>query len=480
MRTFSLPIKIVFFFLLVFPAAAPAVNGRVVEQDRGIQVLEVWGTNSEMGRALARFQAGSIGEMISFMRGFSRWSEILQLTETCAWDGDQLEVIQAMAEALPGIGAAELKALNVYGDWSYNHCRAYSVWGELAEGGGSVGGRRLMKDDIPRELADKHAIICFQPNDRPAWANFGAPGYVCSVTGLNEFGCMFALHDHCSSGPDTAAALMSRCGACALVSRATDADEAEYILRANPGGTGSYIFFWGGAGENEGGAVFCYGKAGRLHGGPGRLHRRNPCPQVLGGMGLTCGNDRYPVSHSDCGIGGHAAELVAALGLPGYSLARAEEPLSPGSQHTVYAESRARREIEFYMWARVAGGQVRGANLRWEDCFRHSPPVPRRLAVRLGPASGPQSLSIAGDRLEKGREIRLNLPEDGYANLGVFSSRGALVRTLVNRRLAGGAYALEWDGLDNSGAVLEPGEYELRLRSVRGIFSRTCRLVAGP
>ncbi|MBN2287799.1 MAG: hypothetical protein JXQ83_00605, partial [Candidatus Glassbacteria bacterium] len=363
-----------------------------------------------------------------------------------------------------------------YGDWSYNLCRAYSVWGGLAAHGGSVSGRRLMKDGIPPELEKLHAINCFQPADRPAWANFGAPGLVCSATGINEFGYLFALHDHCSDRADTTAGLLTRSGACALISRAAGPDEAEALLLANPGGTGSYLLFWGGAGGNTGGAVFCYGAAGRLHGGSQRLHRRNPCPEVLGGTALTCGNDSYPVSHDDCGLGGHAAELVSHLEIPAYTLAQAEQPLAPGSYHSVYAEARSRREIDFYMWARVEGRQVRTADLSWDECFRHSPPVPERLPLRLGRGADSLALALEDRGPSDAALIRFDLPAEGYLNLSLFDRDGDLVRTLVNHRLQQGAYSVEWDRSDNLGESLSPGDYLLRLRNARGIVRKACRI----
>ncbi|MBN2290130.1 MAG: hypothetical protein JXQ83_12415, partial [Candidatus Glassbacteria bacterium] len=60
MRVLFSGIRLLVFLLLAVPSALPASNGRVVADSGGIQVLEVWGTNRQMGEALAAFQGPQI------------------------------------------------------------------------------------------------------------------------------------------------------------------------------------------------------------------------------------------------------------------------------------------------------------------------------------------------------------------------------------------------------------------------------------
>ena len=108
-------IAVVFVFL---PSFLWPVNGREVGRFNGIRVLEVWGTNREMGRALAWFQGDDIIRIVDSLRTFGDWPRIEKMVESYAWDADQLEILQALAAGVPGVGLKELKALNTYGDWS--------------------------------------------------------------------------------------------------------------------------------------------------------------------------------------------------------------------------------------------------------------------------------------------------------------------------------------------------------------------------
>jgi len=462
--------KLVIFLVVFFPSLLWAVNGREVGNFSGIQAVEVWGSNWEMGEALAHFQADGIAEIASVMRALPLWPELVKLAGSYAWDADQIEIMQAIADNVPGVELEDLQVISSYGDWSYNHCRGFALWGALAGNGGSVTGRKLIKDDIPASLAGNHAIIFFQPDDRPAWANFTAPGAVVSATGINEFGYLFAIHDHCSRNADSIQGLMTRTGACGMLSRASDPGEAQSILLENPGSTGSYIYFWGGAGNNTGGAVFSYGKAGRLYGGERGLFRRDPCPEKIPAQALTCANDIYLETYGDCSPGVDADSLLGAITLSAYTLEEAEQVVSHGSHHSVYAEARRRREIDFYMWARVSGEQVRTPVLKWENCFTHSLPVPPLPKIE-GEAGGESlSLSVKGRITHPGKRISFSLPNTGYVNLGIYRLDGSLVCTLVNRRLYAGKYRVPWNGADNSGKQRKAGEYLVKLRTPRDVL----------
>ena len=139
--------------------------------------------------------------------------------------------------------------------------------------------------------------------------------------------------------------------------------------------------------------------------------------------------------------------------------------VSHGSHHSVYAEARRRREIDFYMWARVKGEQVRTPVFEWENCFTHSPLVPPRPKREGEAESGSLSLSVKDRISHPGKQISFSLPFTGYVNLGIYRLDGNLVRTLVNRRLDTGKYRLAWNGADNTGKQRKAGEYLVKLRT---------------
>jgi hypothetical protein len=61
--------------------------------------------------------------------------------------------------------------------------------------------------------------------------------------------------------------------------------------------------------------------------------------------------------------------------------------------------------------------------------------------------------------------IDFEVPGDGaWAELQLFDARGRLVRTLVDRHLAGGSYSARWDTRDETGSQAAAGIYFYRLR----------------
>jgi len=71
--------------------------------------------------------------------------------------------------------------------------------------------------------------------------------------------------------------------------------------------------------------------------------------------------------------------------------------------------------------------------------------------------------------------IAFELPEATHVRLWVYDIGGRLVRTLVDARLAGDAYVVEWDGCDERGRSLGSGVYCYRLET--GSHSLTRKLV---
>jgi Zn-dependent metalloprotease len=68
--------------------------------------------------------------------------------------------------------------------------------------------------------------------------------------------------------------------------------------------------------------------------------------------------------------------------------------------------------------------------------------------------------------------IEFNLPRDGVVSLGIFDTRGRLVRTLTEGPWEAGSHTVIWDGRSDRGRALASGVYYYRLRAADKTFSR--------
>ncbi len=73
--------------------------------------------------------------------------------------------------------------------------------------------------------------------------------------------------------------------------------------------------------------------------------------------------------------------------------------------------------------------------------------------------------------------IALDLPRAGVATLKIYDLRGALVRTLVDERLAAGHHEIEWNGTDNRGAAVASGVYFSETRAAGEVMVHKLALV---
>ncbi len=80
--------------------------------------------------------------------------------------------------------------------------------------------------------------------------------------------------------------------------------------------------------------------------------------------------------------------------------------------------------------------------------------VERRVPVK--PVVGPASPVAV---------LRFALPKPTTATLSVHSADGRVVRTLLNGSLEAGEHDCRWDGCDDRGASVPPGNYSLQLEA---------------
>lgn len=71
--------------------------------------------------------------------------------------------------------------------------------------------------------------------------------------------------------------------------------------------------------------------------------------------------------------------------------------------------------------------------------------------------------------------IRFDLPDTRRVSLKIYDVQGRLVRTLLDAPLAGGQYALRWDGRSDSRYRVGAGVYFCRMAA--GAYERTLKMV---
>jgi hypothetical protein len=113
----------------------------------------------------------------------------------------------------------------------------------------------------------------------------------------------------------------------------------------------------------------------------------------------------------------------------------------------------------------TVGLVVRSMELFDEDTIR-SWIEPYLLGVEETPVVQPVALSVIGANPVVGRSaVRFSLPKAANVSLRVYSTSGALVRTLVNGQMPAGANTVNWDLRDNAGRSVGDGLYLYELSS---------------
>jgi hypothetical protein len=91
---------------------------------------------------------------------------------------------------------------------------------------------------------------------------------------------------------------------------------------------------------------------------------------------------------------------------------------------------------------------------------------PYLTGVDESPATCPLEFAVAGANPVIGRSaVRFNLPQASNVTLRVYSTSGALVRTLVNGQMPAGANTVNWNLQDNAGNQVGNGLYLYELNA---------------
>ena len=482
----DLPLLLAFIVLCAGTLPAPAQNpvqGEILAQElvagQGITVLHVWGTHHEMGYAHGVLLADWVELSYTQMRTvFSAYWPAVR-ARVSGWTFLPDEAIDEFQGILDGVRSVhpetsmdliDLQACCTFGDWSYSMaCRSTACWGEWVEPPfTTLSARKLQFITLPSQITQQwHHVLCaWEPDDgTPAWVNFGFPGYVSSVTGLNEHGTVASLHDWNSSSGTNWPDALPRTMACRWIltmdlgedplTHLQTAFDALQPYHAAAGGFVNYYVPKGGAGVIKSSKNLGY-YAVRL-----------PRPEYMNGESISTNNSDIS---GTTGIAPWDA-YYQTLDPPNVCATMAglwATALESTDLHIVAVGFRAPRDMTIWFAGRLQSGMGARVEWEWADLFRASATVaaPEPAALpRAGRAPYPNPAGPAGTTLVFARAH----PAGGTpARLRIHDATGRLVGTL-DPSGSGGADDLifRWDGRDASGRWAPAGAYTCRLEGSR-------------
>lgn len=194
------------------PAAA-VVHGRL-ELHQGLRVLRTWGTPAERGRAHGLLLGNDIATAMQteFAARFERRQALLgqarrALPRLIEYPDDVRVEIEALFAGLVESGAARAlegfdrdfdrddlliaNALDVFGLMG---CSGFTAFGDQVDGGGVLTGRNFDWPFTGQHLIDQTIVLVQHDERGRAVASVTWPGYVGTVTGINQDGVFVALH----------------------------------------------------------------------------------------------------------------------------------------------------------------------------------------------------------------------------------------------------------------------------------------------
>jgi MYXO-CTERM domain-containing protein len=200
--------------LLLVASSARAQQGKILDQQvdaagEGYTVVKLWGNHYQMGYAQGQLLAA---EIVQGVQEVQKTLGALYLVARSGmagtlWPAKGIEseldgMVAGVKAKLPGaqLDKLDLKVINTYGDWAYTFaCRSHSAWGKWVSGTTRTLSTRRLDYSVPTTLKSvrHHVLVARDPTDaKVRWVNLAWPGYVVSVTGVNEFGTLASLHDY--------------------------------------------------------------------------------------------------------------------------------------------------------------------------------------------------------------------------------------------------------------------------------------------
>jgi len=363
--------------VVLFSTAAWAQKGKILEQNlasgEGYTVMRVWGSHLEMGQAqgqlLAREIVAGAAEVKQTVGAV--YATLRAQMSVAVWAPAEIEqeldgIVDGVKTAQPTatIDKVDLKIVNTYGDWSYA-CRSHSAWGSFVGGTTKTLSTRRLDFSVPITLntTRHHLLLARDPSDGSVrWVNLAWPGYVVSVTGVNEYGTLASLHDYQSSlaigahMPRTVAVRYALTAVRDLpLEKHLDTVFAE--LTKHTISTGTFINYY--VPEGHGGVLTCPAgqKCSKL---------RKPQADYFNGEVLITTNDETD-GHSTP-AGGEFMESYYKAGGP-KTITDHQALMGHSGMHLITVDYRRRGDMTLWAEGRVSTGVTPTIKVEWSQLF---------------------------------------------------------------------------------------------------------------
>jgi len=278
------------------------LNQKLDENNKGYSVIRVWGSDYEMGYAQAELLGDYIVQIVNENKDFlgGDYDYVRGIIADAIWMPSGIEdefngIADCLAITHPSenIDALDLKVVNTIGDWAYTGCRSHTCWGRYVSA--PIKTLSTFRLDSPAIYsAAYHHVLCVRvPGDgSPKWVNLAWPGYLLTMSGVNEFGTMISNNDYQSSNNDFSSNRMPRMVAFRHATTfATDPDVSTHLntvyseLQNYEIMTGTFLSYY--APEGYGGVMTC----NPYESGPDFYHLRLPQESWHHGEAMICTND---------------------------------------------------------------------------------------------------------------------------------------------------------------------------------------------
>ena len=195
------------------PQAGTDAHARI-EDFHGLRIVHTWGTPQQRGHAHGLLLANDIAAAmrLEFAARFERRQALLEqarkaLPRLIEYPADVRAEIEALYQGIVDSGVSRAlggidrdfdlddvliaNALDVFGLMG---CSGFTVWGDQVEGGGVLTGRNFDWPFTGPHLLDQTIVLVQHGDDGTAVASVTWPGYVGTVTGIDEEGVAAFLH----------------------------------------------------------------------------------------------------------------------------------------------------------------------------------------------------------------------------------------------------------------------------------------------
>jgi hypothetical protein len=396
--------------LLLFAAVGQAQNGKIITQKlnssgEGITVMRVWGTHHEMGYAQGKLMAQDIikgGNEMKALAG-ALYGALRQQIQATVWKPSELEqelggLVAGVKAAVPSatIDKLDLKVVNTYGDWGNPMaCRSHSAWGSFVKGPTKTLSTRRLDYGLPKSvtLVKHHVLLARQPSDGSVrWVNLAWPGFVTSVTGVNEYGTLASLHDY-KSKFKLGAHMPRHVAVRYALTLVKGLDLAQHLdtvfteLKKSTMMTSTFINYY--VPQGHGGVLTCMA-------GMTCSKKRTPQPDFHKGLVLVTANtetDGKTTPSDDSFMDGYYTKggtkaLADHYGLMGHT-----------GMHLLSLDYRGREDMTIWVEGRLSKGVTQTEKLEWKDLFSNAAPQVDGGGGPSdgGPFDGSSSVDAMGD-----------------------------------------------------------------------------------